>query len=112
MSWFDFAIITASVAITMLACRVIPVFALKGRTLPSNAVRLLNLIPPAAFAALVANDLIVLDSWATGPWPAMIPWVSAALVFVGRLQDEVACLVHRRGRRLLRVAHAPLITPI
>ena len=53
MSWVDFAIITASVALTMLACRVIPVFALKGRTLPANAVRLLNLIPPAAFAALV-----------------------------------------------------------
>ena len=27
----------------------------------------------------------------------------------GRLQDEVARLVHRRGRRLLRAAHAPLI---
>ena len=52
MSWFDFAIITASVALTMLACRVIPVFALKGRTLPSNAVRLLNLIPPAAFVKI------------------------------------------------------------
>ena len=92
MSWFDFAIITASVALTMLACRVIPVFALKGRTLPSNAVRLLNLIPPAA---LVANDLIVLDSWATGPWPAMIPWISAALVFVVgyKTKSLVWCIV-------------------
>ena len=83
MSWFDFAIITASVALTMLACRVIPVFALKG------------LIPPAAFAALVANDLIVLDSWATGPWPAMIPWISAALVFVVgyKTKSLVWCIV-------------------
>ena len=93
MSWFDFAIITASVALTMLACRVIPVFALKGRTLPSNAVRLLNLIPPAAFAALVANDLIVLDSWATGPWPAMIPWISAALVVGYKTKSLVWCIV-------------------
>lgn len=70
-------------------------FALKGRTLPSNAVRLLNLIPPAAFAALVANDLIVLDSWATGPWPAMIPWISAALVFVVgyKTKSLVWCIV-------------------
>ena len=95
MSWADFAIIVVSVALTMLACRVIPVFALKGRTLPANAVRLLNLIPPAAFAALVANDLIVLDSWATGPWPAMIPWISAALVFVVgyKTKSLVWCIV-------------------
>ena len=87
MSWFDFAIITASVALTMLACRVIPVFALKGRALPSNAVRLLDLIPPAGFA--------VLDSWATGPWPAMIPWISAALVFVVgyKTKSLVWCIV-------------------
>ena len=106
MSWFDFAIITASVALTMLACRVIPVFALKGRTLPSNAVRLLNLIPPAAFAALVANDLIVLDSWATGTLAGDDPVDFRGARVRGRLQDEVARLVHRRGRRLLRAAHA------
>ena len=110
MSWFDFAIITASVAITMLACRVIPVFALKGRTLPSNAVRLLNLIPPAAFAALVANDLIVLDSWAILAGDDPVDFRGARVRC--RLQDEVARVVHRRGRRLLRAAHAPLIIPI
>ena len=77
MSWFDFAIITASVALTMLACRVIPVFALKGRTLPSNAVRLLNLIPPAAFAALVANDLVSPGAFDAGLWPALVPWIAA-----------------------------------
>ena len=61
MSWFDFAIITASVALTMLACRVIPVF----------------------------------ESWATGPWPAMIPWSSAALVFVVgyKTKSLVWCIV-------------------
>lgn len=95
MSWTDFAIITLSVAVTMLVCRVTPVFALKGRTLPANAVRLLNLIPPAAFAALVANDLIMLESWETGLWPAMIPLVSAALVFVVgyKTKSLVWCIV-------------------
>lgn len=82
MSWGDYAIIVGSVAVTILACRVVPVLALKGRELPDNAVRLLNLIPPAAFAALVANDLIMLESFAAGPWPAAIPLVSAAIVFV------------------------------
>lgn len=95
MSWTDFAIIAASVAATMLACRVIPVFALKGRTLPQGTVRLLNLIPPAAFAALVANDLIMLESWATGPWPALIPFISAMFVFIVgyRTKSLVWCII-------------------
>ena len=95
MSWGDFAIIFVSCALTMLACRVIPVFALKGRDLPESAVRLLNLIPPAAFAALVANDLIVLDSWANGTWPAAAPIIAAAVVFaVGfKMKSLVWCIV-------------------
>ena len=36
----------------MLACRVIPLFALKGRSLPEGVERALGFIPPAAFAAL------------------------------------------------------------
>lgn len=82
MSWIDFAIIVVSVALTMLACRVIPVFALKGRTLPADTVRLLNLIPPSAFAALVANDLIMLESWSTNAWTAVMPFIAALIVFV------------------------------
>ena len=81
MSWVDFAIVVGACALTMLACRVIPVFALKGRELPEGAVHLLNLIPPATFAALIANDLLAPGMFANGPWPAAIPLVSAALVF-------------------------------
>ena len=95
MSWTSFAIIILSCALTMLACRVIPVFALKGRTLPDNAVRLLNLIPPATFAALVANDLIQPSAFAAGIWPALIPFIAAVLVFaVGfKTKSLVWCIV-------------------
>ena len=58
-SWFDFAIITASVALTMLACRDSGV-ALKAAPAIQWAACSTS-SPPAAFAALVANDLSVLD---------------------------------------------------
>ena len=95
MSWVDFAIITLSCALTMLACRVIPVFALKGRELPAGAVRLLNLIPPATFAALIANDLFKPSAFAAGIWTGAIPFVSAVLVFaVGyKTKSLVWCIV-------------------
>jgi branched-subunit amino acid transport protein len=53
----------------------VPLFALKGRTLSPRVSEALGFIPPAAFAALVANDLI---DPAAGPDP--VPLVSAALV--------------------------------
>jgi branched-subunit amino acid transport protein len=95
MSWVSFAIITLCCAITILACRVIPVFALKGRELPDNAVRLLNLIPPATFAALIANDLIKPDAFVNGIGPAAIPFIAAILVFaVGyKTKSLVWCIV-------------------
>ena len=36
MSWADFLIVFACCAATMLACRVIPLFALKGKSLPQQ----------------------------------------------------------------------------
>ena len=38
--------------------RIAPAFALRGRTLSPRVTEALGYIPPAAFAALVANDLI------------------------------------------------------
>ena len=57
MSLESFLVIYLCCLVTMLLCRCLPLMALKGRTLPEGLVRALNLIPPAAFAALVANDL-------------------------------------------------------
>ena len=42
---------------SILVCRCAPLFALKGRELSPRVSEALGLIPPAAFAALVANDL-------------------------------------------------------
>ena len=38
--------------------RIAPAFALRGRTLSPRITEALGYIPPAAFAALVANDLL------------------------------------------------------
>ncbi len=82
MSWGDFFIVFASCAIVMLVCRVVPLFALKGKTLPENIERALSFIPPAAFAALVANDLFTPGMFDAGFWPAGAPLVSAVFVAV------------------------------
>ena len=82
MSWGDFFIVFGCCAVTMLACRVIPLFALKGRSLPEGVERALGFIPPAAFAALVANDLLTPGMFDAGLWPAAAPLVASAAVVV------------------------------
>ena len=57
MTTSDFLVFYACVLLVILACRCIPLLALKGRELSPRVSDALGLIPPAAFAALVANDL-------------------------------------------------------
>ena len=82
MTWSEFWIVLAACGVTMLACRVLPLFILKGRELPAMLKRALGFIPPAAFAALVANDLFVPGMFDAGLWPAGIPLVAALCVVV------------------------------
>lgn len=82
MSWADFLIVLVCCMLTMLACRVIPLFALAGKQLPGAVERALGFIPPAAFAALVANDLLSPGMFDAGLWPAAAPLVSALVVVV------------------------------
>lgn len=77
MSWEDFLIFYVCVLAVILACRCVPLFVLKGRELSPRVSEALGLIPPAAFAALVANDLF--DPVAGLAWQ---PLVAAALVVV------------------------------
>ena len=95
MSWPAFAIVLVACALTMLACRVAPLFALKGRELPARAIDALNLIPPAAFAALVANDLLSPSMFDDGLWPGVRPLLAAAIVFtIGcKTKSLVLCIV-------------------
>ncbi len=82
MSWGEFWIVLAACGLLMLVCRVVPLFALKGRMLPATVENALGFIPPAAFAALVANDLLEPGMFSPGPWPAAMPFVAAAGVVV------------------------------
>ena len=76
--------------------RIAPAFALRGRTLSPRITEALGYIPPAAFAALVANDLVNPGAFDAGLWPALVPWIAAA----GN-QDKVDVVVLRFGHRVL-----------
>ena len=79
ISWTGFWIVFITCALTMLACRVLPLFLLKGRELPERVTEALGFIPPAAFAALVANDLFTPGMFDAGIAGAM-PLLAAAVV--------------------------------
>lgn len=82
ISWTGFWIVFGICALTMLACRVLPLFLLKGKQLPPRIEEALGFIPPAAFAALVANDLLTPGMFDAGLWPAAAPLVAALFVVV------------------------------
>lgn len=62
------------------SCRILPVFVLRGRALPPRMVEALGYIPPAAFAALVANDLFSPTAFVASPWQGLLPFLAAAVV--------------------------------
>lgn len=80
MTWGSFSVVFLCCLVTMLICRVAPLFMLKGRSLPEGVERALGFIPPAAFAALVANDLFTPGMFDAGLWPAAAPLLSAVVV--------------------------------
>ncbi len=82
MTMTEFLIVWLTCLATMLICRCVPIFILKGRDLPETLRNALNLIPPAAFAALVANDLFSPQMFASGIWPGIIPIIAALIVVV------------------------------
>ena len=88
MSWGEFAIILVCCAVTILACRVVPLFVLKGRELPAWLSKALSLIPPATFAALVANDILDPGMFAGGIWPGAAVLIAAACVVVIALKTK------------------------
>lgn len=88
MSWQEFWTVLACCGATILACRVVPLFLLKGRELPEALSRALNLIPPAAFAALVANDVINPGMFSGGLWPAAAVLVASACVVLIALKTK------------------------
>jgi branched-subunit amino acid transport protein len=82
MATSDFVILYVCVLVTMLLSRCVPLFALKGRTISPRLTEALGLIPPAAFAALVANDLFQPNVLSQSPLEGMLPIVAAVPVLV------------------------------
>ncbi len=95
MSWSEFALVGLACAATILVCRVAPVFVLRGRDLPGWLSQALNFIPPAAFAALIASDLLSPGMFDAGLWPAAIPLIAAVAVIAVALKTKslVWCIV-------------------
>ena len=61
---------------------------MRGRTLSPRITEALNYFPPAAFAALVANDLVNPGAFVAGLWPALVPWIAAAGVVAGAIKTK------------------------
>lgn len=80
MSTTDFLIIWGLSFVIIFACRAIPIFVLRGRALPPRVVEGLGYIPPAAFAALVANDLFSTTMFDAGIWAGLMPIAASAIV--------------------------------
>jgi branched-subunit amino acid transport protein len=78
----EFLVMYVCVLVPMLVCRCAPLFLLKGRELSPAVREAIELIPPAAFAALVANDLFQPQAFATGRVAALIPFAAALPVLV------------------------------
>ncbi|WP_077598425.1 AzlD domain-containing protein [Olsenella urininfantis] len=64
----------------ILVFRVAPLFLLRGRSLSPRVSDALGLIPAAAFAALVANDLLAPSEMATQPLMFALRLTAAAVV--------------------------------
>ena len=61
---------------------------LARETLSSRVTEALGYIPPAAFAALVANDLISPGAFDAGLWQGLIPWIAAAGVMAVAIKTK------------------------
>ena len=88
MSTSQFLVLWLSSFAFILACRVVPVVALRGRPLSPRVVEALGYIPPAAFAALVANDLLSPTMFDAGLWAGLMPLVAAGVVALVALRTR------------------------
>ena len=88
MSVTEFLVIWLITFAVIAACRVLPALVLNGRELSPRVSEALGYIPPAAFAALVANDLFSVDMFSAGLWAGFMPLVAAAVVAVAAVKTR------------------------
>ena len=93
MSIDQFLIVYVSCLVTMLICRCAPMMLMKGKDLPESVTAALNLIPPAAFAALVANDLFKPTMFDGGIMQGAVPLLAALIVVIvaKKTHSLIAC---------------------
>ena len=82
MTLTQFFIVWGICLATMLLCRCVPIFILQGRQMPEGLTAALGFIPIAAFAALVANDILSPTMFDEGLWNGLVPLIAAAIVVV------------------------------
>ena len=76
----EFLLLWGAAFASIFACRTLPYLLLHGRTLSPRVTDALGFIPPAAFAALVANDLIQPEAWSAGLLSGAFPLIATAIV--------------------------------
>lgn len=88
MSLQDFTLLLITTYLTMIACRVIPLFVVKKKGLPPRLERALKLIPSAAFAALVANDVLKPGMFSGDVLQNLVPVIASLAVVVVALKTK------------------------
>jgi len=76
MPWTDFLVILAVTAGCTLLSRTVPVLLFAHRDIPPRLLEVLDYIPVAAFAALVANDLFAPSRFSAGLWANLLPLIA------------------------------------
>lgn len=95
MSWPEFLPLFAFMCVGMYLMRLIPISVLSDRELSPRTKTLLGYIPPACFAALVANDLLSPDMFANGAWSGLMPLIATAVVVLvaAKTKSMVWCII-------------------
>lgn len=77
-----FLLIWAVSSAEIAACRILPALVLRGRPLSYRITEALGYIPPAAFAALIANDLYSAQASEIGLWANVMPLIASMVVLL------------------------------
>lgn len=91
----EFLLIWVVSSAEIATCRVLPALVLRGRPLSYRITEALGYIPPAAFAALIANDLYSAQASAIGLWTNVMPLIAsmAVLLVAKKTRSMIWCCI-------------------
>ena len=95
MTISEFLLIWVVSSAEIATCRVLPALVLRGRPLSYRITEALGYIPPAAFAALIANDLHSAQASAIGLWANVMPLIAsmAVLLVAKKTRSMIWCCI-------------------